>query len=474
MGYASVRNSELRKSFRRQVEQFVTHEFDPDKPTILFIPGSPGSRLNRSTRPHDASSEEFRYDPAWVSLGMIPFPFLKRAGAAYDLRIEPDGQDAHGHIIVPDGTLHFVLNPRLNSKFLFNNYAKAKRVLHRKHNYFEFGCDFRRSVAEAAHWLRYVINQLRLRVFQLHGTKLEGLNLLCHSFGGMIGRVFLEFFPEMERVIDKFVTVGTPFFGAPNHFDFLYKGDPKINRFYTPRLIASIYATFPGPYVTIFSPVEIHRKFRDILDLGRYPLIDKASGKPVSPYCRSVRNRYPDFVRTASRYKYAYLEEALRIQELFVKEMPEAISAKTYHLLADGIAMPAYYEWADIAGKDFAPNGVDSPLQPGDEECPGDGSVYHWAACLPQVKCSSGPRRIHRCVTNMSHHRMLQSDEVLDTVEHLIAHGDLPGVRPTFRWPAQRPSVAKRRPLRGTIGKFSQQAGALTRQLRGFMPGPQP
>ena len=106
--YEQIRKEHLLKSNSRQARFFATKRYDPNKETVIMLPGGLASQLERSKdkyKPNKKSNFE-NYDNVWIDLGII---FKKDANK---LEITEEGRDKDDHIVIPNGPLRsFAENP---------------------------------------------------------------------------------------------------------------------------------------------------------------------------------------------------------------------------------------------------------------------------------------------------------------------------------------------------------------------------
>ena len=213
MTYEKARHSSIRDALGRRIEAFARH-YKPGLPTIILLPGGMGSQLDRSKRRYTRGTNlPFQhYDPIWMDFGIL------FDNDALMLEIDHSGKDIGDHVIIPDGPLHFFVNP----------YDGTERFVRdeRGWNYICFGFDWRRSIMESAAYLETFLFRLGRRVQQLKGeSPLPNATLFCHSMGGLVATAFLtrlasrkSFSPaDIDQWLSRIVTVATPFYGTSTH-----------------------------------------------------------------------------------------------------------------------------------------------------------------------------------------------------------------------------------------------------------------
>ena len=319
MSYEIARNHEIHDAHQRVIDIFAK-SYRCGQPTIVLLPGGMGSHLDRSTSPfvNDQSIPFPMYDPVWMDLEMIFGRDLEL------LRIEANGHDAGNHMIIPTGPLQFLVNAYDGTQRFFEGLGW---------NYIVFGYDWRRSLEEAASQLTEFLADLRDRVKDLRDCDpLPTTTLLAHSQGGLVGKIFLQSVSGDDGGgiglwMERFVTVGTPFYGTSSHQDRYYQGQSPLNIFYGKRRVAEIAGSLPGPYLLMFADqTALDAGTQAKLGLSGYPITDSATGAPADPYDPANFGRYPSWVNTTS------LEDAVLARETIVADLPKAVADRVFHI----------------------------------------------------------------------------------------------------------------------------------------------
>lgn len=98
--YEQVRKEHLLRSNSRQARFFATKRYDPNKETILMLPGGLASQLERSNTSFNSNPQDFeKYENIWIDLGTI---FKKEAEK---LEMDENLRDKDDHIVIPNGPL---------------------------------------------------------------------------------------------------------------------------------------------------------------------------------------------------------------------------------------------------------------------------------------------------------------------------------------------------------------------------------
>jgi len=411
----------------------LDEDFRPDRPTVILLPGAPGTRLDRSCSPLD-HREGYRFNPLWLRPGAVPLPFLGWGGDMPNIGLEPDGRDIGGHCLIPNGPLHMAFRSAANGRW-HNDYYRAEDFFRREAdcNYLFFAFDWRRHIEEAADWLGYLLRGLATSVSQRHGRPLTRVILTGHSFGGMVAKVYLERLSregrldQLEGLIDQVITISTPFYGTPRFFGNLLEGLPVFNRLYTPRRAHPIYASFPGPYAATYSDPALFDRLGPTLGLSEAPLVDRATRRPLASFWPETFSRFPTWVRHASTSRDEQLLEGERIQAMISGDLLDNWVGKFYHIRSVYRRMHDCYAWEGIDGEAFEPTGKNSPVCGlGKPTGWGDGSVHRWSAALAQVVERYGRSHIYDCSIPIKHPGLMNARPILNAVREIIETGVAP------------------------------------------------
>lgn len=342
--------------------------------------------------------------------------------------IEPDGKDIGGHCLIPNGPLHMTLRRRPEGRWR-NDYYRAKTFFQQDcgFNFLFFAFDWRRHIEEAATWLDYLLRSLDRAIRQHFDQPLSRVTLAGHSFGGMVAKVYIERLRQegrlnqIEGMLDKVVTISSPFYGTPRFFGNLLEGMPVFNRLYTARRAHAIYASFIGPYATTFADPSRFEQLGSQIGLKQFPLVDQASGRPLASFWPETFSRFPGWVRNASQVKDEYLMEGRRVQAMISRDLPDAWVEKFYHIRSVYKRMHDQYSWEDIKGENFEPTGKNSPVVGlGEPTGWGDGSVHRWSAALAQVIERFGRSHIYDCPQPIKHPSLMNARIIQKALRQII------------------------------------------------------
>ena len=403
MSYDIGRANAIRRAYAGHVKSFV-ERYIRGRKTVVLLPGGMGSQLDYSPRPFDGTPMSFaEYETAWMDIGAVfDSDTLK-------LEIDDQGRDKNGHIIFPNGPLRFAVVAYDDT---------ARYFQERDYNYIVFGYDWRRPIEECAGFLEDFLVQMRKSVFNKHQEDpLPGTTLLCHSQGGLVAKLFLHRIFNAPGWFEKVITVGTPFYGTWSHQQRYFVGQPPLNILHGAKQIASIVATLPGPYTLMFIDRQTFTRDHERLGLGAddYPIVDPDSGDPADPYDAANLDRYPGWV------KGDHLENARRIRGTIALPLAENIAERFFNLRTRKAKMPVALHWKALpAGFDPDSSG-NSPVTPA-REGGGDGTVPGWAAWHAHTP----PDNQCELKKASDHGYLMEHDEVLKTVEHIMTRNELP------------------------------------------------
>lgn len=408
MSYEIARNHEIHDAHQRVIDIFA-RGYRCGQPTIVLLPGGMGSHLDRSTRPfvNDQSIPFPMYDPVWMDLEMIFGRDLEL------LRMEANGHDAGEHMIIPTGPLQFLVKAYDGTQRFFQDLGW---------NYIVFAYDWRRSLEEAASQLTEFLVNLRDRVKDLRDCDpLPTTTLLAHSQGGLVGKIFLQSVGGDDGGgiglwMERFVTIGAPFYGTSSHQDRYYQGQDPLNIFYGKRRVAEIAGSLPGPYVLMFADqTALDAGTQAKLGLAAYPITDSATGAPADPYDAANFNRYPSWVNPT------FLDDSVLARETIVADLPQAVADRVFHIRSGlNTATATGLKWDPVDGAAYDPASASSPLTPipGD----GDGTVPFWSARLAQIPKA----QIYDCQQASDHGSLAEHAETLSVVRKLVDNGTMP------------------------------------------------
>lgn len=413
MTYEQSRRHEIRSNIIRVVNNLV-NSYDPNKKTVILLPGGMGSHLERTTSSYKPSKPgPFKnFETLWIDIGII---FTQDA---LKIGIQKNNRDKDSHIIVANGPLEFFAKPYDGTEKYFKN---------KGFNFAVFGYDWRRPIQESAAWFEFFLKEFKKRVikrFKKDTTKnpLPSTTVLCHSMGGLVAKLFLNRISKhitnansVNNWMEQMITVATPFYGTSNHIRRYFKGIDSLNRFYSTDKITSLAASLEGPYILMYLDKDSYDEDEERLELERYPSFDANNESiKVDPYAKETINRYPLWVNMD------FLKTAKSIRRAIRKELPEPLIDRVFHIR--GVKKDTWIEilWAEFDRDSFDPGSSTYPISGKDGK--GDGTVPFWSARLAQ----SDDKHTYDLRIAKDHGSIMEHEETLKVAHRIIETGVCP------------------------------------------------
>ncbi len=132
-------------------------------------------------------------------------------------------------------------------------------------NLFVFPYDWRLDNAKSAEQLR---DYVRLAM-EMHPDA-DGIDLVCHSNGGLVGRAYMEM-PGQRPLVKRMITVGTPWLGAAKPLAGLRTGDmsePMINIYAPIPAVRKMLQFAPGMHQLLPTRLYYEFGFRPMVEDG--------------------------------------------------------------------------------------------------------------------------------------------------------------------------------------------------------------
>ena len=446
--YEEVRKEHLLRSNSRQARFFATKRYNPNKETILMLPGGLASQLERSSNRFSTIPQDYEnYENVWIDLGTI---FKKEAEK---LEMNDELRDKGNHIIIPNGPLEsFVQNPYDETKRYFRD---------NDYNYFSWGFDWRRSIEESAELLKDFLTKFKEEVINKFGHSRDPLpntTILCHSMGGLVTKLFLNNVlgaastqAGIRKWLRRVITVGTPFYGTSNHIFRYYKGEKLLNIIYTTTRITRLAGTMPGAYILMYLDTYSYFKYlQDITnpELTSYPSRDMDDpSKEVDPYSITNMSYYPGWI------KEDYITLSRNIRKKIIKKLPNAVIKNVFHIRAGGRNTDISLRWKDINGQ-FDVELDKLPFRGTKGE--GDGTVPLWSARLAQTPDS----QIFNLRKAKDHSSLLEHIETLKAVRYITEHNKVPTIIRYKKKEVKHPQMATKKAIQEYLnGVASNQFG---------------
>jgi Lecithin:cholesterol acyltransferase len=410
MSYDSTRRRIIHDIHQARIIEYAKR-YRPGFPTIVLLPGGMGSQLDRSPQPFtgDGSVPGTGFQNVWLDLGVF------FGNDAELVEIQATDFDLGNHIIVANGPLMFPVNAYDGAKRFFEQLGW---------NYIVFAYDWRRPIAAAADFLQEFLAALKAEVIARKGVDPSPtINLVAHSQGGLVAKTFLSRMftspsvtaEKVAATFDRFISVGTPFYGTSSHQDRYYIGQSPLHIRYGREKIARVAGSLPGPYILMFADRPTLDRDGAALGLKKYPVTDAETGEPADPYDEANFFRYPAWVNRD------YLFDAVDIRGTITAPLPEAVIDRVYHVRSgQNKQTGARLQWEEVDLATFNPEAGVSPVS--GVAGPGDGTVPFWAARLAQT----APSHIYSAKLAADHGGLVEHEEILLALQKLIENDRLP------------------------------------------------
>jgi pimeloyl-ACP methyl ester carboxylesterase len=435
MSYDSYRLAKIQGYYDYQIETLVSG-FDPNRPTVILLPGGMGSRLERTEHPVGPEPNVIN-DVIWVDWGIF-----KPKKDALKLEIEVKGaeeRDKNSYVIAPHGPLKFITQTPYEE---LKDHARTA-----KWNYCVFGFDWRRPLAESSAFFKKFIQDFKKRIVALHNIDpIPRLTIVCHSMGGMVCTYALRDGRFSALGFHAVVTVATPFYGTSTQQERYYSGDGGfLNNIYGAKAVVDITSSLPGPYTLMFLPKEIYVRDGGKLGLDRYPQLDPDGNTEADPYDAALMGRWPRPVKDHGQY----LDRA-RTELVYISQPIAPSIAPVFFNIRSSLDTMTASEllWSNIDGDVFVPGTNQSPIAgiPG----PGDGTVPSWSAW----HAYSQPGNRHELKEAKDHGALLEHDEVLALISTVVKTRGLPVPKKrATRSPVKASPARTARAVNAWIGK---------------------
>ena len=403
MSYEQYRVSLIQGYYDNQLETLLS-DFDPQRRTVILLPGGMGSQLMRSEDAYPASPNVIS-DVVWIDLG------IALANDALKLEVDAAGQDKDSFVVAAHGPLKFVTE---------NPYGDLEtRAMAKNWNYAVFGYDWRRPLKESAGYFKKWMLDFRQRVIDHFGSAYDPiprLTIVCHSMGGLVATTALADANFSALGFNAVVTIATPFYGTSTQQERYFKGVSVLNRLYDTGDVVRIVASLPGPYTLMFLPKAIYDRDHQKIGLNRYPEFDSTNNAiPCDPYDPAMRPRWPKAVRDHWQQVEASRDEMIAV----AAPINAAIVAKFINIRSALDRTTAVeLSWNNVNGDSIDPGTSPSPVA--GLAGPGDGTVPAWSA----FHAYCGNRR--DLAQAKDHANLLRHGEVLTLIEKIVTTGKLP------------------------------------------------
>ena len=311
MTYDAARESEQLRLNNDAINAFLARYGSKNLPpaqrkTVFLFPGGMGSELRRATTAYDDGNpgQQFAFETVWLTwenfLGNLSFDLqmTKLADGAY--------RDKDDRIIVAVGPVDLAgVTPYSG----FTAWCDLNNI-----DWFIVGCDWRRRLADSqAFFLNTFLPHLLQRVPNPTNAPnpLGRIYLVGHSAGGMVVNSILRSGNPAVSTFEKFITVGTPFYGYGGQLHRWTEGESLLNGpadIFRPKIVR-VLTSFPGCYEWHYADeATFAADWASLTNDGQfsinaYPSRDYASSQPADPYhpvtqFAGLFRRYPPAILT--------------------------------------------------------------------------------------------------------------------------------------------------------------------------------
>lgn len=221
-------------------------------------------------------------------------------------------------------------------------------------NLFVFPYDWRLDNAKSAEQLR---DYVRLAM-EMHPDA-DGIDLVCHSNGGLVGRAYMEMAGQ-RPLVKRMITVGTPWLGSPKPLAGLRTGDmsePMINIFSPIPSVRKMLQFAPGMHQLLPTRLYFEFGFRPMVEDG-YDLNGDGVANGAYSFGEYQQALAKDFLRQPVE---ELLGNGRTIEDLPDGEHPVRANANAFHesiRIGDHRSDTADVEMHHIVGMGAAPDTI--------------------------------------------------------------------------------------------------------------------
>jgi hypothetical protein len=421
MSYDQARIREQMRLLQPARQRFVQN-YQPDLPTIIFLPGGMASSLLQANQKYTGGSSPFAYNWAWLPPTIL-------CDGAQNLAMNGD-VDLDDKITIALDTIGF-------AGVTF--YSIFEWWCANQFNLFILGWDWRRRLEYSVDFIKHhFLPALRKDVHDVYGVDpLNNYFLVSHSFGGLVLKLFLNGGGKLVDNITRAITVAAPFYGYGGSQHFYFSGFSYLHPPYKKSDLARIIGSMQGGYTLFFLDYATYQRDRDCLEndpaypLTDYPSYDPALGEIVDPYNPlPTGRRYPG----GGLFNMSELSYAQQVRQCIVSPLPDPVNAKFFNVRGvqtnlfgplDGTI--AKQTW-DLIKPGFNPDRDPDPIHSAKGR--GDDTVPAWSARL----CSTPAGNVVTVVGDLVEHMTLMDNpDVLSRLENLMLPPSRRGVAERIR-----------------------------------------
>ncbi|MEJ1398783.1 MAG: hypothetical protein RPU52_14870 [Candidatus Sedimenticola sp. (ex Thyasira tokunagai)] len=401
MDYEIGRANAVRRASLGTIKKLLAN-FDPYRKTVILLPGGMGSHLERSPEKFQGEPMSFDdYDPVWMDTGIL-------FGDARKMEIDSQGRDKDGHIIVPNGALHFLIDSYDGTEKFFTDGRNGD------YNYTVFGFDWRRPIEECAAVLEEFLTLFKSMALKRFGRNpLPDTTLMCHSQGGLVASFFMRRIIAPHEWFEHLITVGSPLYGTMVQQPRYFIGQAPLSQLYGARTIAKISSTLPGPYSFMCLDMSTYDRYHGDLGLTAYPSTDPDNGDPLDPYDLDNLDRYPAWINRD------HVEAGRDILQTFSDPLEDEFAQRYFNIRSWKCKTPVAQTWSRLPDNYNPDISHSNPIDFIKKKKSGDGTVPSWSVWH---KDTPADNRVQlNC--KVEHQDLAEHEETLRTVKQIVDTG---------------------------------------------------
>ncbi|TKH14630.1 hypothetical protein FC694_16935 [Bacillus wiedmannii] len=257
-------------------------------------------------------------------------------------------------------------------------------------NFHIYSYDWRQSIFDH-------VDELVRSIVSIHNTTDEEVLLVAHSMGGMLGKLAILKLDEMglSNVVKDFITIGTPWKGAPDAYKVLEYGEPgiykkfwQIKGLFDGKKTRDLARTFPSAYQLL--PSEEYYKLPD----GKFVI--GSSNEELNYY--DIKSKVQQLYNL--QHKVEKEQPTTDIWKVYIeplhRAMSEPLPKNISHECVIGVDCPTFYSIPEKDHRKLRKYKTASEIKNGDSVVPiisaiptHDANIYHVKEIEHQNLCSS-------------------------------------------------------------------------------------
>ena len=423
---------------------------------IIIVPGIMGSRLYQDTS-QNAWGECQRYNARTRIWDPDPFSILKvddylAPESSHSVLVRPCENQNYARPCYAQGSVKLdgrEYGTQNLAKALVDGLCECEKLGHRR--VYMFSYDWRQSNFISATKLRRFIEKL------CKEEGFEKVDLIGHSMGGLLisslyaGYIVVDGIADplftirdlsIRSKIDKIITLGTPYEGAPKLIDavineHVLSSDAELNL--KGRLSDFCLAVLGGLSKRIkssFRGVAELIPTKSYVDTGRIHVNLPFSGSPERQGI-DYSSEYEDYLNCCKKiFNEEIIEKAVRFQNAIRENGKNILLGYSKAFFIIGTGYPTLYNiFLENSGEEFAPY-YDKAIytftrRTGEKY--GDGTVPYFSSTmgttLPNMAkerfCSYRGKHVELCSRSTSLYTKRERVSVLDNIVHILLHGSM-------------------------------------------------